>query len=95
MYFEYSGKFTSADDFYENSLAFDATMMNFIILGEMVDKLSAETLTDTGNQIDWFKVKGFRNIIAHNYFGVDAEEVWQIIRGSLSDLKTNLEKMID
>ncbi len=39
---EYSGKFTSADDFYEDSLAFDATMMNFIILGEMVDKLSAE-----------------------------------------------------
>ena len=40
-------------------------------------------MSETSGKIDWLKVKGFRNIVAHNYFGIDAEEVWQIISGSL------------
>ncbi len=65
---------------------------NFIVIGEMAEKLSSDFLSETENDIDWFKVRGFRNIIAHNYFGIDAEEVWQIIHGSLIDLKESLEK---
>ena len=39
----YSGKFNDADDFFEDSLSFDATMMNFIVIGEMVEKLSKKS----------------------------------------------------
>ncbi|MFC0878848.1 DUF86 domain-containing protein [Saccharicrinis sp. FJH2] len=87
---KYSEKFENADDFYNDSISFDATMMNFIVIGEMVEKLSNELILETEKEIDWFKVKGFRNIIAHNYFGIDAEEVWQIIMGSLLRLKESL-----
>lgn len=90
----YSGKFSNADEFFENSLSFDATMMNFIVIGEMVEKLSDDFISATGEEINWTKVKSFRNIIAHNYFGIDAEEVWQIINGSLLSLKEKLEKLI-
>jgi len=90
----YSSKFKDADDFYDDSISFDATMMNFIVIGEMVDKLSDNFISETLDRIDWYKVKGFRNIIAHNYFGVDAEEVWQIINSSLPDLKDNIERLI-
>ena len=69
-------------------------MMNFIVIGEMVDKLSEDFLNETSDKIDWLKVKGFRNIIAHNYFGIDAEEVWQIIDDSLPKLKQDLESII-
>jgi uncharacterized protein with HEPN domain len=69
-------------------------MMNFIVIGEMVDKLSDKLIQETSDKIDWLKVKGFRNIIAHNYFGIDAEEVWQIINSSLTDLQKNLESLI-
>jgi uncharacterized protein with HEPN domain len=34
------------------------------------------------------------NIIAHNYFGIDAEEVWQIIHTSLNDLKNELDLIL-
>ena len=71
----YSGKFSNADEFYEDSISFDATMMNFIVIGEMVEKLSDDFISATGEEINWTKVKSFRNIIAHNYFGIDAEEV--------------------
>jgi len=88
---QYSSPFTSADSFWEDNQAFDASLMNFIIIGEMADKLSEE-LKNAKSEIDWFKNKGFRNILAHNYFGVDAEEVWQIIHKSLPKLEMQLKK---
>lgn len=88
-----SEKFANADDFFRDTISFDATMMNFIVIGEMVDKLSYNIIKETEEEIDWYRVKGFRNIIAHNYFGIDAEEVWQIINGSLLKLKDILENL--
>lgn len=37
---KYTGRFQNQDDFYNNEEAFDASLMNFIIIGEMVSKLS-------------------------------------------------------
>jgi uncharacterized protein with HEPN domain len=68
----YTSVFKSADEFYEASQAFDATLMNFIVIGEMADKLSEELKDTTGSRLDWIRIRGFRNILAHNYFGVDA-----------------------
>jgi uncharacterized protein with HEPN domain len=91
---EYTSVFTSADAFYGITQVFDATLMNFIVVGEMVDKLSEELKNATRNYLDWNRIKSFRNILAHNYFGVDAEEVWQIIHDSLPKLRTHLEELI-
>ena len=79
----YTSDFTNPDDFNNDRKTFDATLMNFIAIGEMVDKLSDELKESTNNIIDWPKIKGFRNILAHNYFGIDAEEVWQIIQNNI------------
>lgn len=54
-------------------------MMNFIVLGEEVGKLSDETKNKATN-INWHKIYGFRNIVAHHYFGINADIVWQIIQ---------------
>lgn len=89
----YSGRFNNADEFFDDTQAFDATMMNFIVIGEMVGKLSPAIIAETKDDINWVKVRSFRNIIAHNYFGIDAEEVWQIIHGNLISLKEELAKL--
>ncbi|MCL2247118.1 MAG: DUF86 domain-containing protein [Lentimicrobiaceae bacterium] len=91
---QYCTPFNSADDLYNDSQAFDASLMNFIIIGEMVEKLSSELIEATENEINWFKIKGFRNILAHNYFGVDAEEVWQIVHNGLPKLETQLKELV-
>jgi len=91
---QYSSPFISADAFWKENQAFDASLMNFIIIGEMVEKLSEELKDDTYNEIDWFKIQGFRNILAHNYFGVDAEEVWQIIHNSLPQLELQVKGLL-
>jgi uncharacterized protein with HEPN domain len=91
---KYSEPFNNADDLYNDTKSFDAVMMNFVVIGEMAEKLSDEFKSNE-SQIDWFKILGFRNIIAHNYFGIDAEEVWQIIEKCLKDLEVNLKKIVE
>lgn len=61
----------------------------------MAEKITDNFKNSTEDKIDWFKIRGFRNIIAHNYFGVDAEEVWQIITGSLASLEGNIKNLIN
>ena len=92
---KYTGNFKNADEFYGDNQSFDASMMNFIIIGEMVEKLSEDFKMSTEDKINWHKIKSLRNIVAHNYFGIDAEEVWQIINGSLKTLKVDIEKIIN
>ncbi|MBU4332194.1 DUF86 domain-containing protein [Patescibacteria group bacterium] len=84
----------NADDFYNDKRNFDASVMNFVVIGEMVSRLSKEFKREY-NYIDWSKIKDFRNIIAHDYFGIDAEEVWQIIKNDLPGLKKEIKKIIN
>jgi uncharacterized protein with HEPN domain len=91
---EYTSAFDSADDFNNDYRNFDATMMNFVVIGEMVDKISDDFKKDHDN-IEWIKIKGFRNIVAHDYFGIDAEEVWQIIKNKIPNLKTEIQILLD
>lgn len=67
--------------------------MNFIVIGEMVVRLSDECTTQY-TSVNWFKIKGFRNIVAHDYFGVDAKEVWNIIQLHLPQLKQDIQNII-
>jgi len=90
----YTTQFHEADEFFEHQLHFDATMMNFIVIGEMVDRLSDEFRSQY-TQIEWNKIKGLRNIVAHDYFGIDAEEIWQIAQIQLRKLKTDIHQMLE
>lgn len=90
--FNYSRPYKNSDDFYNSPKEFDASMMNFIIIGEMAVRLS-EDFKEKHCNIDWFKIKGFRNIVAHDYFGIDAEEVWDIIQKHLPQLQIDLSSI--
>ena len=91
---EYTSELKSADDLDKDYKSFDASMMNFVIIGEMVDKLSQE-FKNNHSEIEWLKIKGFRNIVAHDYFGIDAEEVWQIIRDKIPELKFDIACLLN
>jgi uncharacterized protein with HEPN domain len=91
---EYTFGIKSADDFNNDYRNFDATMMNFVVIGEMVDKISDE-FKKKHPEVGWIKIKGFRNIVAHDYFGIDAEEVWQIIKTKIPALKSDIKLLLD
>jgi len=90
----YSQDFTNADDFYHDQKSFDASMMQFVVIGETVSRLNEDFKT-TNKQIPWQKIKDFRNIIAHDYFGVDADEIWDIINAKLLPLKGDINLIIN
>ena len=46
------------------------------------------------SSIPWQKIKDFRNIIAHDYFGIDADEIWDIVNSKILPLKQEVEKLI-
>ena len=83
----------SWQDLKNDEETFDACLMNFVIIGESVLRLD-NNFIETNNQIEWHKIRGFRNLIAHDYFGIDIEEVWDIIQNKTPDLKhfiTNIQ----
>jgi len=82
-----------ADAFYADQKTFDAVLMNFVVVGEAVIRLSQE-LRDSNARIPWNEIKGFRNIVAHDYFGVDAEEVWQIVKSDLPELSVLISSIL-
>ena len=90
---EYTGLYATADEFNADYRGFDATLMNFVVIGEMVAKLSDE-VKNRHSDVEWQKIKGFRNIVAHDYFGIDAEEVWQIIKNKIPNLKSDINRII-
>lgn len=89
---QYSKEFSNADDFFHDQKSFDASMMQFVIIGEIISRLD-KSFKQTHNEIPWQKIKDFRNIIAHDYFGIDADEIWDIIQNKLIPLKSDIENL--
>jgi uncharacterized protein with HEPN domain len=88
----YTAAFSNADDFYHEQKSFDASMMQFVVIGEVVTRLD-DNYKKQHNEIPWQKIKDFRNIIAHDYFGIDADEIWDIINHKLLPLKKEIYRL--
>jgi uncharacterized protein with HEPN domain len=56
-----------------------------MIIGEAVSRLS-EDFKKEHPEVNWRQVKDFRNVIVHDYFGIDNNIVWDIIQFNLSEL---------
>lgn len=76
----------------------ESTCMLLIAIGEGVkgvDKLTEKNLLSQYPEIDWKGVMGMRDIIAHHYFDLDAEIVYDVIKNDLPQLKETLKQIID
>ena len=90
----YTDNISNSDQFFDNRLVFDATLMNFVVLGEMATRVSENTQS-LNPQIEWSEIRAFRNLVAHEYLGIDAEEVWQTIHNDIPALRRSLQKLLD
>ena len=90
----------SADDFLasEHGLdMLDSIYMMLIAIGEnfkALDKMTESKLLEQYPDINWSGVKGVRDIISHQYFNIDAEEIYYICSHDLEPLRTTVKKMI-
>ncbi len=75
----------SFEVFCDDRKTYSAVIREFEIIGEAVGKLP-ESLTEKRPDVEWQDIKDFRNLLSHEYFGVDLEIVWKIIEDDLPAL---------
>jgi len=86
----YSKDFKNADDFYYDEKSFDATMRELQIIGEATKHLINSNMLDKSFRV----IVDFRNLIVHEYFGIDKDETWQIVTSHLYDFEKEILKLL-
>ena len=88
-------------DFFTDSLGgmekLDAICMVIIAIGESlknIDRITDKKLLSQYPEIDWKGAKGMRDIISHQYFDIDAEEIYWVCEKNMKPLAETLKKII-
>ena len=76
-----------------DSRTVDAVVRNLEILGEAAKRVP-EDLRRSATQIDWRKVAGMRDVLAHTYFDVDLDIVWDAATNKVPDLIEPLRRLL-
>ncbi len=82
------------DAFKANSMAQDAVIRNFEIIGEASKQLGDE-IKSREPGIPWRSVSGFRDVLIHNYMGVDLDEVWNVVQNHIPALREAIRRLLD
>jgi len=84
----------SEDAFYSDRQVQDAVIRRLEIIGEAVKNID-EDFRNKYPQIPWKKIAGMRDIIAHEYFGVRLDRIWDTVRKDLPDLKNKIRIIME
>ncbi len=78
--------------FLASTLIQDAVLRNLQTLAESTQRLSDNAKAQRP-EIDWYKIAGFRNVLVHDYLGVDLDRAWLIVERELPQLKQTIGSM--
>ena len=84
-------------DFLEDKRTQQAVILNLVILGEAVTKLLSqyEPFAAQYPQVPWRSMKGMRNRLAHGYFDINLDVVWDTVQTALPSLLAQLSAIRD
>jgi len=85
---------TSFKDFVENSMMRFASIKQMEIIGEASNHLS-DSVKKKFSAIEWSQIVGMRNVFVHEYFGIDNQILWDIIKNDIPELKLKIQEMIN
>ena len=78
--------------FLDSSLIQDAVLRNLQTLSESMQRLS-DDLKSEHQEVDWRAISGFRNVLVHDYLGIDIQRIWHIIETDLPPLLLQLQRI--
>ena len=83
----------SLNSFSADEKTVDAVVRNLEILGEAAKRVP-EDVRLANPQVDWYRISGLRDILIHQYFGIDLVIVWDIIENKLPILLNQLDQIL-
>ena len=72
----------------------DAVNRNLEIIGEATKKVSQAT-TEQHQEIPWRQMAGLRDVLIHDYMGIDLYIVWNVVQNELPQLKIKIMELLD
>ncbi|MBM2815398.1 MAG: hypothetical protein HW421_2160 [Ignavibacteria bacterium] len=84
----------SFEEFIDDEKTLDAVVRNFEIIGEAANRISQD-FKRKHQSVEWRRIIGLRNRIVHEYFGIDYQVIWEIIRTKLIDFKVQIKQISD
>ena len=81
------------ETFFADTKTQDAVLRNLQTLAESTQRLSA-ALKARHPKVDWKAIAGFRNILVHDYLGININRVWEIVERDLPGLRTCVLAML-
>lgn len=82
------------EDFLEDEMRIDAVVRNLEIIGEAAGNIPPEARSKCSH-IPWKRIVGLRNILIHEYFGIDMDIVWDVIENYLPDLEVETRRVLE
>ena len=79
--------------FFNDLMVQSAVLHRLALLGEACRGISTE-LCATHPEIPWPQIVGFRNVVIHEYFGIDLELVWGIVAEHIATLGAQLNSVV-
>ena len=90
---DYTDGMTSAA-FVADAKTIDAVVRNLMTMGESI-RWIPEPILDANPDVPWRVMRGARNVVVHEYFGVDPAILWETVRGDLPPLVAKLESVLE
>ena len=81
------------DQFVNDARTMDAVVRNLMTMGESI-RWIPEPILDAHPDVPWHLMRAVRNVVVHEYFGVDARILWETVRGDLPPLAWPLEDVL-
>lgn len=72
----------------------DAVIRNLEIVGEAAKKLPAQ-VKRSHPEVEWKKIAGLRDILIHDYFGIDMDIVWDVVQNKLPPLADEVRRILE
>lgn len=73
------------DQFVQDEKTFDAVVRNLEIIGEAAKHIPPQ-LRDRHPKVEWRKIAGLRDVVAHEYFGIDEDILWDVVQNQVPTL---------